>query len=195
MSQMVKAGKVRALGLSEVSAATLRKAHAVHPIAAIQTEYSLWTRNPEVALVDACAALGVALVAFSPVARGFLADGISDPASFAEKDIRRGMPRFQSPHFEKNLELLKAFRSLARKADCTPAQLALVWLLRQRNFIVPIPGTTSLAHLSENIGASGTDVPEELLQQADALVNAHTVSGPRYPAATQLEIDTEEVPA
>lgn len=195
MAQMVKAGKVREIGLSEVSAATLKKAHAVHPVAAIQTEYSLWTRNPEVALIETCAALGVALVAFSPVARGFLADGVHDPARFAEKDIRCGMPRFQSPHFDKNLALLKAFRGLAREADCTPAQLALAWLLKQHDFIIPIPGTTSVEHLSEDVAASAINVSPAILARADALINARTVSGPRYPAATQLEIDTEEVPA
>ena len=192
LAEMVTAGKVRTLGLSEVSAVTLRKAHAVHPIAAVQTEYSLWTRNAEIAVLDECRRIGATFVAFSPLARGFLADGISDPAAFVAGDIRRSMPRFQEPHWSANARLLVEYRALAREVGCTPAQLALAWLLAKAPHVVPIPGTTSLAHLEENLAAAGIELDAELLVRLEALINPTTVSGPRYPPATQLEIDTEE---
>src|SRR6476661_4651746 len=147
MARLVEQGKVRALGLSEVSAATLRKAHAVHPIAALQTEYSLWTRNPEIAVLDACGELGTAFVAFSPVARGFLCDAVHDVTAFEAKDIRRTMPRFDPEHYARNLALLPGYKALAQEAGCTPAQLALAWLLHKGQDLIPIPGTTSVAHL------------------------------------------------
>ncbi|HVF15843.1 MAG TPA: aldo/keto reductase [Steroidobacteraceae bacterium] len=192
MAQLVKAGKVRALGLSEISAATLRKAHAVHPITAAQSEYSLWSRNPEIALLNACDELGVSFVAFSPLGRGFLAGGISDPVTLFAKDIRRGMPRFQTPHFEKNVNLLNELRVLASEAGATPAQLALAWLLQKKPFIVPIVGTTSISHLEEDLGAANVKLTADLARKLEALINEQTVSGPRYPAETQKEIDTEE---
>lgn len=195
MAELVREGKVRALGLSEVSAATLRRAHAVHPIAALQTEYSLWTRNPEIAVLDACRELGVAFVAFSPVGRGFLAGGLADVATLDAKDIRRSMPRFEPGHYARNLQLYAGLQALAREAGCTPAQLSLAWLLAQGPDIVPIPGTTSMAHLEEDLAAAGLAVDAALLARAGELVNQRTVSGARYNAATQREIDTEEFPA
>jgi aryl-alcohol dehydrogenase-like predicted oxidoreductase len=192
LAQLVKAGKVRAIGLSEVSAAALRKAHAVHPIAAVQSEYSLWSRNPEIALLDACEELGVGFVAFSPLGRGMLTGALPDPASFYEKDIRRGMPRFQAPHYEKNLTLIAKLAELAHEVGATPAQLALAWLLKKKPFIVPIIGTTSLAHLEEDLGATKVNLSDDTVAKLDTLINQQTVSGPRYPAATQTEIDTEE---
>ena len=195
MAELVREGKIRSIGLSEVSADTLRRAHAVHPVAALQTEYSLWTRNPEIAVLDACRELGVSFVAFSPVARGFLAGALTDPAqvaAFEAKDIRRAMPRFQSAHFAANLRLLDGYLGLAREAGCTPAQLALAWLLAKGTDILPIPGTTSLAHLEENLKAADIALAPDLVARLEALINARTVSGPRYPAATQVEIDTEE---
>jgi aryl-alcohol dehydrogenase-like predicted oxidoreductase len=194
LAGMVAEGKVRAIGLSEVSATTLRRAHAVHPIAAVQSEYSLWSRNAEVAVLDECRRLGAAFVAFSPLGRGFLADGVGDPASLDAKDLRRTMPRFQPPHWAANAALLPGWRALAVEAGCTPAQLALAWLLQKAPHIVPIPGTTSIAHLEENVGAVGVVLAPNVIARADAMVNARTVHGPRYPAATQTEIDTEEVP-
>lgn len=191
LSDLVKAGKVRAIGLSEVSAATLRKAHAVHPIAALQTEYSLWTRNPEIAVLEACKELGVGFVAFSPVARGFLTGKLRDPAKLAERDIRRNMPRFQGENWEANVTLLDGMSQLAREADCSMAQLALAWVLSRGGHIVPIPGTTSLDHLAENAGASGVVLTEGVIERLDTLINSRTVHGPRYNAATQVEIDTE----
>ena len=192
MSRMVEAGKVRYLGLSEVSATTLKQAHATHPIAAVQNEYSLWTRNPELGTIAACKDIGATLVAFSPVARGFLGNSVHDTASLPEKDIRLGMPRFQGEHFQHNLALLQQFVALADQAGCTPAQLALYWVLAQAEHIVAIPGTTKLQHLADNIAVSELNIATDILTQAGELINQHTVSGPRYPAATQLEIDTEE---
>lgn len=193
MKKLVDAGKVRAVGLSEVSASTLRKARAVHPIAAVQSEYSLWSRNPEVAVLDACAELGAAFVAFSPLARGFLTDADIEPGNFAEKDIRRGMPRFQEPHFSQNKKLLGRYRALAREAGCSAAQLALAWLLNRHPGIHVIPGTTSLPHLEENFRALDIKLSPQMIDKVDQLINPSTVSGPRYNAATQAEIDTEEI--
>ena len=197
MADLVREGKIRAIGLSEVSADTLRRAHAVHPVAALQTEYSLWTRNPEIAVLGACRELGVSFVAFSPVARGFLTGALTDPAqvaAFDAKDIRRGMPRFQGEHFVANLRWLDDYIALAREAGCTPAQLALAWLLAKGEDILPIPGTTRLAHLEENLKAVDITLNPELITRVEALVNQQTVSGPRYPATAQVEIDTEEFP-
>jgi aryl-alcohol dehydrogenase-like predicted oxidoreductase len=188
----VKQGKIRAIGLSEVSAATLRKAHAVHPITAMQSEYSLWTRNPEIAVLEACRELGVAFVAFSPIARGFLAAADLEPDQLADQDIRRRMPRFREPHFSRNRQLLAGFRDIAAAVGCTPAQLALAWLLRQAPFIHAIPGTTSPEHLDEDFRALQISLPPGILDKLGALINESTVSGPRYPASTQTEIDTEE---
>jgi len=192
LGEMVAAGKVRAIGLSEVSAATLRRAHAVHPIAAIQNEYSPWSRNVELGVLATARELGTALVAFSPVARGFLADAVHGPDDLAQGDIRRGMPRFQSPHIEANLALLDRFRALAGEAGCTPAQLSLAWVLSRGEHVVAIPGTTSTAHLAENFAAGAIAVDRAILDRVDALFAQGAVSGPRYPAATQAEIDTEE---
>jgi aryl-alcohol dehydrogenase-like predicted oxidoreductase len=193
MKTLFEQGKIRAVGLSEVSADTLRKAHAVQPIAAVQSEYSLWSRNVEVAILDACAELGATFVAFSPLARGFLTDTDVIPADFAEKDIRRGMPRFQEPHFSRNAALLDDYRQLAREAGCSAAQLALAWLLHRRPGIHVIPGTTSLSHLEENFQALDVALTADMVSRVDDIVNASTVSGPRYNAATQAEIDTEEI--
>jgi aryl-alcohol dehydrogenase-like predicted oxidoreductase len=192
LARMVEAGKIRAIGLSEVSAATLRRAHAVHPIAAVQSEYSLTTRNAEIAVLEACAELGVAFVAFSPLGRGFLTDTALDPMALAEKDIRRNFPRFQPPHFARNAALLAAYRAIAREANCSGAQLALAWLLAKAPHILPIPGTTSLAHLEENHAAAQIVLDDALVARLDAVINERTVSGPRYPDATQVEIDTEQ---
>ena len=194
LAELVKAGMVRSIGLSEVSAETLRRAHAVHPITAVQSEYSLWTRNPEVAVLDACAELGVGFVAFSPVARGFLTDAPPDTAAFEPRDIRKSMPRFQGDNWTSNLKLLDGLDDITRETGLTRAQIALAWTLAQRPFVVPIPGTTRLDHLAENAGGDA-DLPPEVLTRLDALINPATVLGPRYPANVQPEIDTEELPA
>ena len=195
LSRFVEQGKVKEIGLSEVSATTIRKAHAVHPIAAVQSEYSLWSRNVEIAVLDVCAELGISFVAFSPLARGLLTSVDIDPESFAEKDIRRGLPRFQEPHFSENREWLPEYRAIALEAGCTPAQLALAWVLRQGEHVHAIPGTTSVAHLVEDTAAIEVDLADEIVARLDGLINPGTVSGPRYPPATQAEIDTEEFPA
>lgn len=191
MSRLVEEGKVRALGLSEVSAATLRRAHAVHPIAAVQNEYSLWSRNTEIAVLQACRELGAALVAFSPLARGFLCDVLHDVSTLDAKDIRRAMPRFSPENYARNLELLPAYTALAKEAGCTPAQLALAWLLARGEHIIPIPGTTQLDHLQEDLQAEQVQLAPELFARVDALINQRTVSGARYGVQSSAEVDTE----
>ncbi|MCW5635956.1 MAG: aldo/keto reductase [Rubrivivax sp.] len=192
MARLKAEGKIRALGLSEVSAATIRRAHAVHPITAVQTEYSLWTRNPEIAVLAACRELGAGFVAFSPVARGYLTAEPPEADKLDAKDIRRGMPRFIEPaHWQANLKLREAFVALAAEAGTTPARLALAWLLAQGEDIVPIPGTTKLEHLADDLGAATLVLPKAVLERAGALINQHTVSGPRYGAQSSGEVDTE----
>ena len=191
MSDLITAGKVRALGLSEVSAVTLQRAHAVHPISAVQTEYSLWSRNAEIAVLKACQDIGAAFVAFSPVARGFLCDAPLDLAALDAKDIRRGMPRFAPDNYAANLRLMPGFRQLAAEAQCTPAQLALAWLLHKAPHIVPIPGTTSVPHLHEDVSAEQIQLSLDTMAAADALINQTTVSGARYNDQAAGEVDTE----
>ena len=192
MADLVRAGKVRTLGLSEVSAATLRRAHAVHPITAVQTEYSLWSRNPEIAVLDACREIGAAFVAFSPLARGFLGGELRDVATLEAKDLRRGMPRFQPENYAANLKLLDGYTAIAADVGCTPAQLALGWLLARGEHVVPIPGTTRIAHLEDNVGAARVRLDAGVIARLDALINQRTVVGPRYDAAAQAGVDTEE---
>ena len=191
MSRLVEAGKVRTLGLSEVSATTLRRAHAVHPIAALQTEYSLWTRNPEIAVLQACRELGVAFVAFSPVARAFLSGKLLDVATLDAKDIRHGMPRFHPANYAANLKLLPAYLQVAREVGCTPAQLAIAWLLHRGDNIIPLFGTTSLEHLTEDMAAADVRLSPAILVKLEGLINQSTVVGPRYSAQSQSEVDTE----
>lgn len=195
LSRLVERGWVRAIGLSEVSAPTLRRAHAVHPIAALQSEYSLWTRNPEIAVLDACRELGVAFVAFSPVGRGTLSDSPPDPAAFWERDIRRTMPRFSEPHWSANLALLPPLRALAAGRGCTVAQLALAWLLHRAPHIVPIPGTRSEAHLLENLAARTLQLDAATVQQISALFEPSRIQGARYGEKARREVDTEEFPS
>jgi aryl-alcohol dehydrogenase-like predicted oxidoreductase len=191
LSDLVRQGKIQTIGLSEVSAGTLRKAHAVHPIAAVQTEYSLWTRNPEIAVLQACRELGAAFVAFSPVARGFLCGATLDVSAFDAKDIRRGMPRFTPENNAANLKLLPAYHALAQEAGCSPSQLALAWLLHQGEDIIPIPGTTSVDHLLDDLAAANVQLDAGLMARLDALINQNTVSGNRYSAQANSEVDTE----
>ncbi len=192
MSRLVEQGKVRAVGLSEVSAATLKLAHAVFPIAAVQTEYSLWTRNPELAVLQACRDIGAAFVAFSPLARAYLSGALRDVSLLEAKDIRRGMPRFEPAHYRANLALLPAYEALARVAGCTPAQLALAWLLHRGDHVLPIPGTTSRAHLRQNLGAEPLTLAPELLAELDVLFQPTAITGARYGAQSQTEVDTEQ---
>jgi aryl-alcohol dehydrogenase-like predicted oxidoreductase len=195
LAGLVCEGKVRAIGLSEVSAATLERAHAVHPIAAVQNEYSLWTRNPEIALLGACAQIGAAFVAFSPLARGFLSARLREVSGFDANDIRRTMPRFEPAAYSVNLRLLDGFVAIADELGCTPAQLALAWVLARGEHVVALPGTTSLAHLHEDLGAASVALDAGTVARLEALINRETVTGARYSAATQAEVDTEEFSA
>ncbi|WP_294338787.1 aldo/keto reductase [uncultured Sphingomonas sp.] len=187
------AGKIGAIGLSEMSAATIRRAHAVHPIAAVQSEYSPAVRNPEVAVLDTCADLGIGFVAFSPVARGLLAGSVRDDA-YDAGDIRRSMPRFVEPQLSRNLGIVARFDAIARDAGITPAQLSLAWLLAQAPHVVPIPGTRSIAHLDENVAAATLRLSDDTLAAVDALLPANRLAGARYPASAQAQIDTELLP-
>mgnify|MGYP001579226554 FL=1 len=191
LSRLVERGLVRNIGLSEVSAATIRRAHAVHPLAAVQTEYSLWTRNPEIAVLNTCRELGISFVAFSPVARAFLSGKLLDVATLDAKDIRHGMPRFEPANYAGNLKLLPAYEAVAREAGCTPAQLALAWLLHKDSNVIPLFGTTSLEHLAENVAAADVKLSPAIMAKAEAVINQHTVVGNRYSEQSNREVDTE----
>jgi aryl-alcohol dehydrogenase-like predicted oxidoreductase len=192
LAELVREGKIRHVGLSEVSASTLRRAHAVHPIAAVQTEYSLWTRNPEIAVLDTCRELGAAFVAFSPLARGFLCGAVQDHAELDGKDIRRGMPRFQPANLPVNLKLLPAYDALAQEVGCSRAQLALAWLLHQAPHLIAIPGTTRLDHLQDDLGALELTLSADVLHRLGQLIGPHNVAGHRYAEQARREVDTEE---
>jgi len=194
LADLVKEGHVRYIGLSEISVPTLLKAHAVHPISAVQSEFSLWSRSPEFGILEATRSIGAAFVAFSPLGRGFLADAIADPEEFVAHDFRRGMPRFSGSNFAANRRLLPALHALAREAGCTPPQLSLAWLLARAPHILPIPGTTSVAHLEENWAAGDLSCPPGLLERVDELINPRTVSGLRYGATALAEVDSDEAP-
>lgn len=192
LGRMVEAGKVLGIGLSEVSAGTLRKAHAVHPIAAVQNEYSLWSRNAELGVLDATRDLGTAFVAFSPLARGFLADGVPSREALVEGDIRRNMPRFQPDNFARNMKLLEMLRSISVSTGLTPAQLCLQWLYSRGEHVVAIPATKSPAHLVENFATPTLPLSGAVVAQLDKIFAPDKIAGNRYPPATQAEIDTEE---
>jgi aryl-alcohol dehydrogenase-like predicted oxidoreductase len=192
LAELVKAGKIGAIGLSEMSADTLRRASSVHPIAAMQTEYSLWTRNAEIAVLDTCRELGTTFVAFSPVGRGVLANGVRDTSAFSENDLRRNMPRFNAENWPRNLALVEAFNAIALEYNVTPAQLSLAWVHAKGEHIVSIPGTASIQHLEENISRWDWLAPKEVIDRLDALINQNTVAGSRYGDAMQKTIDTEE---
>ena len=192
LSDFIKEGKVRALGMSEVSAQTLRKGHATYPISALQTEYSLWSRNPEIALLQTCRELGISFVAFSPLARGFLGQSILDIDQFAEKDLRRAMPRFEVGNFQKNIPFYEALKQVARDNDCTLAQLALAWLLHQGSDILVIPGTSQIAHLRENVGADHVRLSAQTLAKIEDILSTVPVFGSRYNPVNQSEVDTEQ---
>lgn len=195
LSELVRAGKIGSIGLSEMSAATVRAAHAVHPIAALQTEYSPATRNPEIAVLETCRELGITFVAFSPVARGMLSNGVRDPQALLDTDIRKTMPRFVGDNWERNRALVDGFNSMAEAAGVTPAQLSLGWVLAQGEHIVVIPGTSQIDHLEENIARSDWRPSPELCKQVSELINRHTMAGSRYTDAAQATIDTEEFAA
>lgn len=191
MSDLVQRGMVRSIGLSEVSAPTLRRAHAVHTISAVQTEYSLWTRNPEIAVLQACQDIGAAFIAFSPVARAFLTGKLTDVGALGAKDIRAGIPRFAPDNYAANLKLLPAYQRMADEVGCTPGQLALAWLLHKAPHIVPIPGTTCVAHLEDNMAASRIQLSVDVIARMEVQINQHTVVGERYNPQGTGEVDTE----
>jgi aryl-alcohol dehydrogenase-like predicted oxidoreductase len=182
MARLVEQGKVRFLGLSEAGPATIRKAHAVHPISALQTEYSLWSRDPEDEILPTVRELGIGFVAYSPLGRGFLTGQYRTIDDFAPDDYRRNSPRFQGENFAKNLDLVQRIQSMARAKGCTASQLALAWVAAQGEDIVSIPGTKRRKYLEENAGALNVTLTPAELQEIDALVPANAAAGPRYPA-------------
>lgn len=192
LGDLVKEGKIGGAGLSEMSEATLRRAHAAYPVTALQNEYSLWTRNVEIGSLEACRELGVALVAFSPVARGALGGELRDPATLPKDDLRLTHPRFNAENWPKNLKLIDAFNALAAEAGVEPAQLSLAWVLSRGDHVHVIPGTTCLDHLEENLNTLGVSIGQDILDRAGALINQRTVSGHRYPEGMRKTIDTEE---
>ena len=187
MKELVEQGKVRHLGLSEASPETIRRAHAVHPITALQTEYSLWTRDPEDAVLPTVRELGIGFVAYSPLGRGFLSGAISSPDDLAEGDFRRNNPRFQGANFDKNLELVERVREIASERDVTPGQLALAWLLHQSEDIVPIPGTKRREYLEENAAADDIELSEDELARIDEAAPAGFAAGERYPDMSSID--------
>ena len=191
LSELVAEGKIGAIGLSEVSVARLREAQAVAPIAAVQNEYSLWTRNPELGMLEATRESSISFVAFSPVARGFLSNGIVDPEMLAEGDIRRSMPRFAPENWPANARLLPAWRALAAEAGCTPSQLALAWVMSRGDHVVPIPGTARADHMRENQATVSIVVDPDLLARAGELIDTKTVAGPRYAPGPAADADAE----
>lgn len=192
LGRLVEEGKIGAVGLSEVSARTLRRARAEHPIAAVQSEYSLWTRNPEIAVLEACREANTLFVAFSPLGRGFLAGAVRERERLAEGDMRRGMPRFSAEHLPRNLTLLAELEALARERGVTSGQLALAWLRARGDDILPIPGTRSVAHMRENLAAGELRLEATTVARLDALLAPERVAGGRYGEAQQAEVDTEE---
>ena len=191
MADLVGQGKIRMIGLSEMSADELRRANTVHPIAAIQSEYSLMTRNPEIAVIDTCHELDVTFIPFSPVGRGYLADETLDPGEFHEDDLRHTFPRFSEPYFSGNSQLLDSLRQHAADMGCTAGQLAIAWTLAQDKAAIPIPGTTNLAHLEDNFNAAAIDLPAELQAELNEEFAPQAISGPRYSTQSQAMVTTE----
>jgi aryl-alcohol dehydrogenase-like predicted oxidoreductase len=183
MAELVRHGKVRFLGLSEASADKIRRAHSVHPITALQSEYSLWTRDPEDEVLNVCRELGIGFVPYSPLGRGFLTGKIQKPEDLPQDDYRRTTPRFQGENFQRNLDLVKKVEEIAREKHCTPAQLALAWVLAQGDDIVPIPGTKRRKYLQENIGALDVNLTSEDLARIDEVAPRDAFAGSRYPEA------------
>jgi aryl-alcohol dehydrogenase-like predicted oxidoreductase len=190
MAELVRAGKVRAIGLSEASAATLRRAHAVHPIASVQSEYSLWTRDPEDGVLQACRELGIGFLAYSPLGRGFLTGQIKRFEDFAPDDYRRTSPRFQGENFQRNLNLVTRVGELAQAKGCTTSQLALAWVLARAPFVVPIPGTKRRNYLEENVGALAVSLTADDEARIEEAMPRGTVAGPRYPEAMMARLDS-----
>lgn len=189
MAELVKEGKVRYLGLSEAGVETIKRAHKVHPITALQTEYSLWSRDVEDEILPACREMGIGFVPYSPLGRGFLTGQIKQFEDLAEDDYRRQSPRFQGENFQKNLDLVKKIEELAENKGCTPSQLALAWLLAQGEDLVPIPGTKRRKYLEENVKALDVSLTQEELQQIDAIAPKGAASGGRYHDAQMANVN------
>ncbi|MFN7164871.1 MAG: aldo/keto reductase [Hyphomonas sp.] len=192
LAELVREGKIRFIGLSEMGEDQLRRAHAVHPVAALQSEYSLWVRNPEIAVLEACRELGTVLVAFSPVGRGFLADPPADPSTFHASDMRRSLfPRFKPEYYPANLALLGKAKAIAAEAGCTVAQLALAWTLAKGTHVIPIPGTTRIGHLEENHTAANVVLTAAQVARLDVHFAPERAAGPRYSSPGQASVTTE----
>lgn len=189
MAELIKEGKIRAIGLSEVNAETLRKAHAVHPVTALQSEYSLWTREPEDGILQTCKELGIAFVAYSPLGRGFLTGQIKKFEDFEENDYRRFSPRFQGDNFKKNLDLVKKIETMAKQKNCTASQLALAWVMAKDENIFPIPGTKRIKYLEENIGALNVHLSTDDLKEINEIAPKNAAAGLRYPEAMMKSVN------
>lgn len=188
MAKLVEQGKIRGIGLSEVNAETLRKAHAIHPITALQSEYSLWTRDPEDGILQTCKELGIAFVAYSPLGRGFLTGQIKKFEDFDSNDYRRFSPRFQGENFKKNIRLVEKVEAMAKKKNCSASQLALAWVMAQGEFIFPIPGTKHVPYLEENIGSLQVKLNSEDLKEIDDEFPKDAAAGLRYPEAMMSSV-------
>lgn len=191
MVDLVREGKVRTIGISEASSENIRRAHNVYPLAAVQSEYSLWTRKPEAKVLPLCRELGISFVAFSPLARAFLTGALRDPSVLEEKDLRRTMPRFQDDNFNANLKLLDEFTAIAEANRCTMAQLALAWLLMKDDSIIPIPGSKHVRYVEENAAAADISLSDADFRRIDAMINDRTVAGNRYVDAVLQTMDSE----
>jgi aryl-alcohol dehydrogenase-like predicted oxidoreductase len=189
MGNLVKQGKIRGIGLSEVSASTLRKAHAIHPVSAVQSEYSLWSREPEEEVLATCKELGIAFVAYSPLGRGFLSGQIKTLEDLAPDDYRRNSPRFQGENFAKNLSVVEKISQLAKSKDATASQLALAWVMAQGDHIFPIPGTKRVSYLKENIASLRIKLSTEELKEIDAISPKGFAAGTRYPIAAMGSVN------
>ena len=191
MSDLIKEGKVRTVGISEASSETIRRAHSVCPLTAVQSEYSLWTRKPEARVLSTCWELGITFVPFSPLGRGFLTAKLRDMSSLGEDDLRQTMPRFQGENFTENLKLLNEYEHIARENNCTPAQLALAWLLSRDENLIPIPGTKHVQYVEENAEAGDIKLSSIVIQRLDQLINDNTVLGDRYNETFMKMMDSE----
>src|SRR5205823_4820346 len=189
MARLKEEGKIRYLGLSEAAPQTIRRAHATHPITAVQTELSLWSRDAEAEVIPTVRELGIGYVAYSPLGRGFLTGQIKSPDDFAEDDFRKHHPRFTGENFEKNIQLVHEVEALAKEKGCTTAQLALAWVLAQGDDIVPIPGTRHIKYLDENIGALQVKLADEDLKRLDAILPPGAAAGPRYPERSMASVN------
>jgi aryl-alcohol dehydrogenase-like predicted oxidoreductase len=187
MAELVEAGKVRYLGLSEASPETIRRAHAVHPITALQTEYSLWSRDPEAEILPTVRELGIGFVAYSPLGRGFLSGRFRSPSDFPEDDFRRHHPRFQGENFDRNMELVERVEELAAEKDVSAGQLALAWVLHSGDDIVPIPGTKRVSYLEENAAAASVELTDDELRQLDEIAPAGVAAGDRYADMSSID--------